>query len=376
MGRASTRIRNWASLRRAEPRSAGFPAVMDVEPTNLCNLKCTMCPRTKLMTRGLGMMPGELFRGLVDQAAGRTEYIYLDMMGEPTLHPEICDMISYAEGAGIRTSLSTNCLELGDDVARRIVDSGLSILIMSIDASRPETYRKVRGGDLERVVRNVDRLLATRRVMGSAFPLVILQFIRVIHNEDEVEDFYKRFKPLSPDMIVVRDCHDWAGSMDSGDYAPATTLGSARARSASRRPQPCRTLWHQATVLWNGDVTVCCYDYDGTSVVGNLNRNSMAEIWNSPGMLEYRRRHLEGRYREVECCRRCHTIPPHGLRSFLAGGLDSELLKVIRWYGRREGDLALSSRWGSLLHSYRLAARLELGRRAPPGVSDRSEGSH
>jgi hypothetical protein len=88
----------------------------------------------------------------------------------------------------------------------------------------------------------------------------------------------------------------------------------------------------------------------------------MAEIWNSPKMLEYRRRHLEGNYREVECCRNCHPIPPHGLRSFLAGGLDSELIKVIRWYCQREGAQAISSKWSSLMHSYKLASRLEIGR--------------
>lgn len=357
--KARSRVRNWASLRNHQIKPATYPAVMDIEPTNICNLKCTMCPRTKLMTRPRGMMSRSLFEGLVDESRGLTEYMYVDMMGEPTLHTDLCEMIQYAEENEIRTSLSTNCVSMGESISRRLIGSGLSVLVISLDAATAGTYRKVRGGDFQRVLDNVRKLFSVRREVRSCRPIIILQFIRTMHNADEEKDFIELFTDLSPDMISIRDCHDWAGSMDKEDFAPKNGPQIA-GRPRIGQPPPCRTLWNQVTVLWNGDVTVCCYDFDGRSVIGNLNENSMAEIWNSGRMIEYRREHLSGQFRNVECCQNCFPIPPHGLRTFLAGCLDSELLKVLRWYCQREGVKGFASRWSSFLESYRLLSRLEL----------------
>ena len=46
-------------------------------------------------------------------------------------------------------------------------------------------------------------------------------------------------------------------------------------------------------MLWDGRVSLCCADFDGRNVFGDLRTSTIAEIWNSPAYRAVRRQHLE-----------------------------------------------------------------------------------
>ena len=304
-----------------------------MEPTNLCNLRCPMCPRTSLMKREKGLMDLSLFKRIVDESKGRTEFMYIDNMGDPIMHPKICEMVEYASKSGIRMLLGTNGAFLNKDLANRLLHTGLDLIELSIDAATSPTYEKVRGGkNYEKILNNVINFAKTKQSASSKKPLDILQFIRTIFNAHEEEEFYQKFKGIGYNFMAFRDCHDWGGNIpgygvklnpEQKDRSEPTTLHVVR---------PCRVLWDQITVLWNGDVTPCFNDFDGKSIIGNVNKMSIAEIWNSPEMIQIRKHHLSGNYKKVEFCKYCRPRPAHGIRTFFFSMADSELFKLLGWY--------------------------------------------
>src|SRR3990170_1278053 len=259
--KAKNRLEIWLSSRKGELTPATYPNVIAVEPTNLCNLSCPMCPRTSLMKRQKGLMDFSLFKKIVDESKGRTEFMYIDNMGDPLIHPKICEMIGYASKNGIRMLLGTNGAFLTGDLAACLLQNG-------------------------------------------------------------------------PDLIAFRDCRTWGGN--TPDYGVKQKIKPKQTERSEpimlNVTQPCRILWNQLTVLWNGDVTPCFYDFDGKSIVGNVNKNSLAEIWNTPEMVRFRKHHLSGNYKKVTCCQNCQPMPPHGIRTFLGGMADSDLFRILIWY--------------------------------------------
>jgi radical SAM protein with 4Fe4S-binding SPASM domain len=66
---------------------------------------------------------------------------------------------------------------------------------------------------------------------------------------------------------------------------------------------PCYRLWQTFTVLWDGRVSLCCADFDGRNVLGDLRTSKLIDIWNAPAYRAVRRQHLESGGPEI--CRSC-----------------------------------------------------------------------
>ena len=76
-----------------------------LEITNVCNLRCAFCPGTR---REPGFLTPEQFRQLAGRLRPHTEYLYLHLMGEPLLHPELEEILRHAGTLGFRVILTTN----------------------------------------------------------------------------------------------------------------------------------------------------------------------------------------------------------------------------------------------------------------------------
>ncbi|MEI7905183.1 MAG: radical SAM protein, partial [Candidatus Firestonebacteria bacterium] len=87
-------------------RVSPYPRIVAIEPTSLCNLKCTMCPvhssGGKENKRAAGMMKFGLYKRIINQLPEKEKVnLVLHGYGEPLLHPEIAEMVAYAKKAGI-----------------------------------------------------------------------------------------------------------------------------------------------------------------------------------------------------------------------------------------------------------------------------------
>jgi len=165
-----------------------------------------------------------------------------------------------------------------------------------LDSLKPQVYQTMRpGGDFARVKANIDRTIEQHRKLGSDCRLE-LQMIVTRDNAGEVAAFEAEYLPKLEGVgeLLVKGYSTFAGAV--ADLAPQPT---------PPRRYSCPKLHTSTAVLWNGDVVVCCRDYEGVTRVGNVHETPLAELWRSAAYKRYRAAHQARDWDTLELCRDC-----------------------------------------------------------------------
>jgi len=274
-------------------REIPFPKKFAVEICADCNLRCAMCHHPQ-MRRPKGVMPMALWQRMADQIAAiapDTE-CWFSFCGEPLMEPDLLvEMLRYGRSAGLRSlNVNTNGLLLTERVAARLLDSGMTLIVIGIDGFTKATYEAERiGSDRDVVYANVERLLELRQARAEG-PEIQVQFIEMAGNAHELQPFCDHWLARGA-TLKVRNQLSWGGKF-------ATPL---KVPKAERIPCPWAiTMMH---VFWDGRVPRCPGDTEGEEGAGNAWHAPLAELWADLG--GYRELHLAHRYDELPD--RCHT---------------------------------------------------------------------
>jgi radical SAM protein with 4Fe4S-binding SPASM domain len=240
-------------------------------------------------------MDFDLFKKVVDECASyKVSSIHLHNFGEPFIDKGIFDKIRYATGKGISTRLFSNISLLDREKAVELVESGLTRIKVSIDGNSKETFNVIRKGlDFDTVVENINTLIDVKKELGSKKPEIGLVFVETEKNAHERAGFMERWKGRV-DSIDISSYHNWGGSLHKGERG-------------DERGLPCLRVWQTFTVLWNGEVSICCMDYDGKVILGNVKEESVYDIFNGQKLREIRRKHLKGDFSRPPICKRCEA---------------------------------------------------------------------
>jgi radical SAM protein with 4Fe4S-binding SPASM domain len=275
-----------------------LPACLVIESTNRCNLECIMCPRVT-MSRRTGAMDPALFRDIIDQVAFHTEFIYLHFFGEPLLNDRLFELIEYASGKGITVAMSTNATLLDMAATEAFIASKLGLLIISVDSLEGSTYERIRrGGNFTQVIRNLENFIECFARAGDSTLSVAVQMIRMTENAYDIGRFEARFRGIPGVHPVVKHLDDYAGQ-----YANAKALGAERSGETDGRI--CAEPWKTLVIGFDGKVLPCHNDFDYKAVLGELTRQSIAEVWNGALMQEFRQMHIEGNQARHSLCAKC-----------------------------------------------------------------------
>jgi radical SAM protein with 4Fe4S-binding SPASM domain len=277
-----------------------FPRVVLIDTVSFCNLKCSMCVH-KEMTRKKGVMPWALFTRIIDEIAETKKdvRVWMVFFGEALLlkkkKPSIFDMIAYAKKKGLTdVVLNSNANLLDEQAARGLIDSGLDAIYIGLDAFSEETYSKVRvGGNYGKTVAQVTRLLHLKRELAAVKPEVFVQFVEMDINAGEKEAFIDFWKKQGA-TVKIRPKVSWAGLIN----APNLTLGDDER-------WPCYWAMQTLSVTDTGKVVTCAVDLDARYIAGDVNVQSLKEIWNGP-LKELRTMHRTGNFTCLpDNCRNC-----------------------------------------------------------------------
>ena len=297
----SKKILNWlqaessARLRPLAPR--GLPTHLQIEPTNICNLRCELCPISGGMERPAGFMDPLLYRRLLDEVG---DYVFLILFwdwGEPFMHPSAFDMIALAHERGIRIVSSTNGHFFADPRrADEAIRCGLDTLIFAVDGISQETYEKYRHkGDLSTALQGIRTIVGRKRALRSATPLINFRFIVMRNNEHEVEKLPAFARELGVDALTLKTLNPYSNNTygensdapdrPNGSFLPLNPLyrrfvSGKDGERIRLKQNACRNLYNSATVHWNGTVCPCTYDYDERFAMGDLNSSTFRAIWN------------------------------------------------------------------------------------------------
>ena len=269
IGAVGDAVRNEIAFRRNAETSPILTSV-NLELTNHCNLRCTICPVNTTMRRPKGFMDPALFRRIIDENAG-FHFILAFQWGEPLLHPQFFELVRYAADRGVRTMITSNGTHLSPENRRKLLACGLERITFSVDGDA-ESHFAIRSYELEKLRRDVRLLIAERDAAGSALKIDVSMVV-----DASTEHALPAFRA------------EWTDVVDRVQWIPRIM--------AERRTTACRELWRGSlVVLWDGRVTVCCVDSEGLLTVGDAREAPLSELWNGEKLRALRRSHAEGNF--------------------------------------------------------------------------------
>lgn len=272
-------------------------SAINIEGYNVCNLHCKMCPY-EIMTRKKELMPLGTYDEILHRALDvgiRT--VNLNIYNESLLDPLLFDRVIIAKRNGMTVQFTTNgTLLMQNGNIPKIVREKVDTIYVSLDAATKETYERLRLGAIyEETLKGVLQLIKDRESV-KVIPVLTVQR----ENAGEVEEFKSYWSQFGVETQT------WAVDNRRG--------GASLSRPYSRvwhKPLPCRKLFDELNVLSNGEVALCCLDYDGKYQIGNIKTQSVEDIRRQSRYV--RRLHLEGRGDEIGLCTSCDALRTGGL---------------------------------------------------------------
>ncbi len=274
---------------------------IDIELTNICNLKCNFCSHEKI-TREKGFMPFALFKKIVDEIDWKIDEFVIAGFGEPLLDSNIFEKVKYARKLNCIIRLYTNGLLLTEEKFKQLVESGLDSLIISCYATNKEEYKKFHNSDnFDKVRTNIIKLKEIRKSMEVKNPLISLNPIEDIIDKKRYISCWNPFV----DIIVMKNLHNLAYGKNFNDVKKGKRLS-------------CMYPFFVLEITWNGNVRICCADYDGKIIIGNLQKQSIKEIMQSQKYKEIMNIHEKGQFEKIAICDNCDQLVPSNLRNVIA----------------------------------------------------------
>ncbi|MFH0731790.1 MAG: radical SAM/SPASM domain-containing protein [Candidatus Omnitrophota bacterium] len=270
------------------------PLAVSMETTNYCNGNCSFCPYgLQKHEKPKQAMPPDLSSSIIRQCA-ELQIRTLDFTGfnEPLTDEKLTDRIKYAKAQGVEhTMFYTNGSLLDNKVSRELILSGLDEIHISVDGLCKAAYRRIRQGLIYDVVRNnVESFKQARDSLNMSKPKV---YLNVALNKQELE------------LDKTEHANSWRAFVDEIVYVPIIRWAYECVKEKGHI-YPCHSLWHTMLISVDAKVYLCCMDFEKKFILGDLNKSSIMDIWNSEKLAKIRKAHLD-RFRKREFyCDACH----------------------------------------------------------------------
>ncbi len=285
--------------------TASFPSQILVDVAETCNLGCIHCPHPtfkKSEHYTAKKLDPKLNEKLVDEVAlhggNATQYIRYASNGEPLMHPSIYDMLEYAKKNSKTTvTLTTNGVLLNEKNIIRLIETGVDLVDISVDAFSVDTYKAIRKGNLEITRKNVLNLISKIKETRSKTK-VIVSYVEQPLNTHETSQFKEFWEANGADYVVVRRLHSCSGAK--------TDLAEVRRNEVDANDRrPCLYPWERIVLSPRGDLAFCPSDWVHGSVVGDYNKETIKEAWQGEFYTKLREAHLTNRYEKHGFCGQC-----------------------------------------------------------------------
>jgi MoaA/NifB/PqqE/SkfB family radical SAM enzyme len=275
----------------------GYPYCIFIDPCNFCNLRCPLCvsvlDKDNFKT---GTLPLSLYKKVLNHFGPYLTHLYLYNWGEPFLNKNIYEMIEIAKGFDVEVTISSN-LNVGDP--ERIVESGLDVLVCSLDGATQETYQKYRvKGNLEDALNRAKEIVKLKREKNYDRPFLIWQYLLFEHTKEEVnlakaiaeeigfDSFYSGPGQVWTEHPVIKPL---GGSLNKNvkQFVETATLPEEQQISKRRFPflmrrdEGCVWLYSSVALDPVGNVFPCCILWKDVQSFATLDQDSIKGIFNS-----------------------------------------------------------------------------------------------
>jgi len=273
-----------------------FPIYLLIEPMSACNLRCIMCfqiDETFNSSKNfMGKIEFDLFKQIIDEAfKGGTKAITLASRGEPTLHPQLGEMLEYCSNKFFELKINTNATRLNEELIHKILKSGVTDVVFSVDSYTKDEYESIRiKGVFEDVLNNIKKFGEIRsKYYPDSKCATRVSGVKV--NKEQDQKKFKAFWEKYVDHVVLVEMENrW------DTYHNPLEIGSK---------DPCLYLWERMYIWYDGTCNPCDADYKSELAVGSIKEKSIKDVWNSEKYSNLRKMHLSGLRKNCFPCDRC-----------------------------------------------------------------------
>ncbi|MBF0594899.1 MAG: SPASM domain-containing protein [Candidatus Omnitrophica bacterium] len=278
----------------------GFPKRILLELTSDCNSFCFMCPRHVLKREWRHMETPLALKVIKELGENGLSGLWLYHIGESLLHPDFFKILGVCrQYLKLGTLwLSTNGEIMNDENRRKIIQEPVDILNYSVNAMTEESYKKITPKlHFDVVQGNLRALIALKKKLGRRKPLVRAQMMDIPFVKGEVEMLIEEFGQ-GIDILSVNKLELFSQNV--------TGLSDTRAQAVNAAIPKCNRLERQDFfIVSDGTVTCCDTDFNTEINIGNVNRNTVREIFNGEAYQGLMAGYRAGRLHEKSPCRTC-----------------------------------------------------------------------
>ena len=309
----------WIHARNARKTVLKYgPPYIFIDPTNICNLKCPMCPTgLGILKTEKGFLDPDVLLKLLKDLQHTPVQFGLWLAGEPLLHPQIDTLVAMCTQHGTPPTIYTNATRLSSELSEKIIHAGLRECTFSFYGRSIEEFETLRkGANYEKVVENIRSFLKIKQQHGSKYPLVTVQNIEPYEEgrhhrlplHEKTDQIHKQFEGLPVDNYRTLLAHSFGGILDDNKYvAPSRLVG---------KPWACEVPYRDLTLNWKGEAVTCCGDLDDALILGDIKKENLYELWNNRNFQNFRAAMHNRKIEHYPLCKTCERIwvdTPHPL---------------------------------------------------------------
>jgi len=295
-------------------------ATLAIENTNTCNANCQFCAY-RYQKRTKRFMSNELFKDSIHHfvRSGGGELLITPVVGDPLVDEDLINKIKFAKKMKeIKyIYLFTNLIALNKFNISDFLLSGLDEINVSICIASREMYKRIFGVDkYNSVIKNLENLLIENQRLGDKVKVVVHVKPEKPYETTTSSPDYQHLSNLYGKELFHIDLEydNWTGFITK-DHIPRKN----KLKKISNMSEPCQELYNGAIVFTNGDVGLCWRrDFEAKLVIGNINQNSLEDIWKGKKTRTIRENWLKNNIPDI--CRNCSAY--ERLALFLASSRD------------------------------------------------------
>jgi hypothetical protein len=235
-------------------------------------------------------MSDELFDDILLQAdALGIKQILIFLNGEPFVFSRFFDWLEKLRGYGMKTHVFTNAAAMSPEKSEKLVSYAdvAELVCFSVSGMDTQSQRDIMNLPMGRVIRNIRHFID---INTNKIPFWVSM------PDVGGKGYQKKWKAFWSDIVGSKRCQvnpmfNWGGKVTHAKKGNLTSF--------------CNRLNHM-TVLWDGRVSLCCMDGHGDVILGDLNHETIDEVYNGELAKHYRSKHRSGQQRDLKLCDVCN----------------------------------------------------------------------
>ena len=310
-----------------------FPYLVQIFPCYACNFRCRYClhslpPEEHGDISSVRFLPLETYRKFIDSIAdegGVLKMLRFAGIGEPLLHPEIAEMVAYAQERRVAKTVDivTNAAALTPKLSENLIKAGLSTLRVSIEGLSTEEYRENTGTafPFEKIVSNI-RFFYEHAKKTKVYVKIIDYMLDAPEKEQKFHMIFDSISHVTAVEHLTPTIKEIDYSAFSGNVDFLLTQDGEDKQNISVCPQP----FYMLQLNPDGSFAPCC----SMKLPMKLYKKGegFARIWNGTELTEFRLALLE--HKKNDTCRECALYQYGTYPQDVLDGFEEELLPAYK----------------------------------------------